>query len=58
MDSEFGMLFALWLGIQTAISPCPLATNIVAISYILQVYDGRIPGHYLAGKRIYLSIED
>ena len=25
---------ALWLGILTAISPCPLATNIVAISYI------------------------
>lgn len=25
---------ALWLGILTSISPCPLATNIVAISYI------------------------
>jgi cytochrome c-type biogenesis protein len=25
---------ALWLGILTAISPCPLATNIAAISYI------------------------
>ena len=24
---------ALWLGILTAISPCPLATNIVAISF-------------------------
>ena len=35
MDSELGMLTAaLWLGIQTAISPCPLATNIAAISYI------------------------
>lgn len=28
------MLSALWLGILTAISPCPLATNIAAISFI------------------------
>ncbi|MDF1814746.1 MAG: aromatic aminobenezylarsenical efflux permease ArsG family transporter [Verrucomicrobiales bacterium] len=27
-------LSALWLGILTAISPCPLATNIAAISFI------------------------
>jgi len=27
-------LSALWLGILTAISPCPLATNIVAISFL------------------------
>jgi len=26
--------FALWLGILTSISPCPLATNIAAISFI------------------------
>ena len=25
---------ALWLGILTSISPCPLATNIAAITYI------------------------
>ncbi|MCX6833307.1 MAG: sulfite exporter TauE/SafE family protein, partial [candidate division Zixibacteria bacterium] len=25
---------ALWLGILTSISPCPLATNIAAISFI------------------------
>ena len=29
-----GGLSALWLGIMTSISPCPLATNIAAISYI------------------------
>jgi len=29
---DLGM--ALWLGIMTAISPCPLATNIAAISYV------------------------
>jgi cytochrome c biogenesis protein CcdA len=28
------MFSALWLGILTAISPCPLATNIAAISFI------------------------
>lgn len=27
-------LTAIWLGILTAISPCPLATNIAAVSYI------------------------
>ncbi len=35
MDSVFlGVGSALWLGILTSISPCPLATNIAAISYI------------------------
>ena len=29
-----GMGTALWLGILTSISPCPLATNIAAISFI------------------------
>lgn len=29
-----GLGTALWLGILTSISPCPLTTNIVAISYI------------------------
>ncbi len=29
-----GGLSALWLGILTSISPCPLATNIAAISYV------------------------
>ncbi len=30
----FGLGSALWLGVLTSISPCPLATNIAAISYI------------------------
>jgi len=35
MDSlSLGILSAIWLGILTSISPCPLATNIAAISYI------------------------
>ncbi|MFC2131990.1 aromatic aminobenezylarsenical efflux permease ArsG family transporter [Bacteroidota bacterium] len=29
-----GILSALWFGILTSISPCPLATNIAAISFI------------------------
>jgi len=29
-----GLLSALWLGIMTSISPCPLATNIAAASFI------------------------
>ncbi|HOY64699.1 MAG TPA: aromatic aminobenezylarsenical efflux permease ArsG family transporter [bacterium] len=29
-----GAATALWIGIMTSISPCPLATNIAAISYI------------------------
>lgn len=35
MDSLWlGVGSALWLGILTSISPCPLATNIAAISYV------------------------
>ncbi|TFH64153.1 MAG: sulfite exporter TauE/SafE family protein, partial [Candidatus Zixiibacteriota bacterium] len=38
---------ALWLGILTSISPCPLATNIAAISFI-----GRRVAH---GRQVLLS---
>jgi cytochrome c biogenesis protein CcdA len=31
---QIAIFTAFWLGILTAISPCPLATNIAAISYI------------------------
>jgi len=35
MNAEWlGLLSALWLGILTSISPCPLATNIAAISFL------------------------
>ncbi|HKK21255.1 MAG TPA: aromatic aminobenezylarsenical efflux permease ArsG family transporter [candidate division Zixibacteria bacterium] len=30
----FALLGAVWLGILTSISPCPLATNVAAISYV------------------------
>lgn len=35
IDAVFlGVASALWLGILTSISPCPLATNIAAVSFI------------------------
>jgi cytochrome c-type biogenesis protein len=35
MDAVFvGFVSALWLGILTSISPCPLATNVAAISFL------------------------
>lgn len=42
-----GLWSALWLGILTSISPCPLATNIAAISYI-----GRNVG---SARRVFLT---
>ena len=35
------LLLAGWLGLQTAISPCPLATNIAAISFLGRKLDDR-----------------
>ena len=34
MTFTFAMLSALWLGVLTSVSPCPLAGNIAAISFI------------------------
>lgn len=35
MEALFlGMVSALWLGILTSVSPCPLASNIAAVSFI------------------------
>ncbi|MDD4940244.1 MAG: sulfite exporter TauE/SafE family protein, partial [Candidatus Omnitrophica bacterium] len=33
-DILIGFGTALWLGILTSISPCPLATNVAAISFL------------------------
>jgi cytochrome c biogenesis protein CcdA len=35
------LLLACWLGLQTAISPCPLSTNIAAISFLSRRPGGR-----------------
>jgi len=52
-----GLGSALWLGILTSISPCPLATNIAAISFVGRKVNK--PGHvfctgvlYTAGRAI------
>jgi len=42
---------AVWLGVLTSISPCPLATNIAAISFIGQRVDS--PRHVLGGGLLY-----
>ena len=36
---NYPFLSALWLGILTSISPCPLASNIAAVSFILKRVD-------------------
>ena len=33
-QSPLAVFSALWLGILTSISPCPLSTNIAAVSYV------------------------
>ncbi|MFA8450257.1 MAG: aromatic aminobenezylarsenical efflux permease ArsG family transporter [Bacteroidales bacterium] len=40
-NSQFPILTALVLGLMTAISPCPLATNITAIGYIGKDIDSK-----------------
>ena len=42
---------ALWLGILTSISPCPLATNIAAISFVGRKVDK--PGYALCTGILY-----
>jgi len=58
MDSGLAAMgTALWLGILTSISPCPLATNIAAVSYVgRQVGSTRAillsGGLYVAGRTL------
>jgi cytochrome c biogenesis protein CcdA len=47
-----GMGMALWFGILTSISPCPLATNIAAITYIGRRVD-RV-GYVLSSGLLYM----
>ena len=47
-DYVLAAISALWLGVLTSISPCPLATNIAAISYISRRVDST-PHVLLAG---------
>ena len=66
----FPLLSALWLGILTSISPCPLASNIAAVSFIIKKVDrtvyvlssgilytlGRVIGYTLLGILIASSL--
>jgi len=44
---------AVWLGLLTSISPCPLATNVAAISYLGRHVDS--PRHVLGGGLMYTA---
>ena len=64
------LLSALWLGILTSISPCPLASNIAAVSFIVKRIDhtslvfssgllytlGRVIGYSVLGVLITSSV--
>ena len=50
-EGALSVVSALWLGLLTSISPCPLATNITAISYIGRRVDS--PRHVLGGGLLY-----
>jgi hypothetical protein len=66
----FSLLTALWLGILTSMSPCPLASNIAAVSFIIKRVDktaavlssgmsyilGRVVGYTLLGAFITSSL--
>ncbi len=66
----FPLLTALWLGILTSMSPCPLASNIAAVSFIIKRVDktaavlssgmsyilGRVVGYTLLGAFITSSL--
>lgn len=39
MDFSLAVISAFWFGILTAISPCPMATNIAAISFVSRKID-------------------
>ena len=51
MDLALALGGALWLGLLTAISPCPLATNVAAISYLGKRVDR--PTLVLTGGLVY-----
>jgi cytochrome c-type biogenesis protein len=54
MDSPSFLLAvatALWLGLLTAISPCPLATNVAAVAFVSR--EGRSPRRALCAGLLY-----
>ena len=69
-DVLAGFITALWLGILTSISPCPLTTNIAAVSYLTKKIEhkkivfwsgifytlGRVTTYALLGAAIIFSV--
>lgn len=53
IDWFLALAAALWLGVLTSISPCPLATNIAAISYLGRRIEGTRP--VLVGGLLYTA---
>ena len=47
-NSQYGFITAFILGLMTAISPCPLATNISAIGFISRDLQNR-KGVFISG---------
>ncbi|MRR07014.1 MAG: sulfite exporter TauE/SafE family protein [Deltaproteobacteria bacterium] len=63
MSAEFFLaaFSAVWLGILTSISPCPLATNVAAISYVSRRVDksGMVLLHgllYISGRTLTYAV--
>jgi len=50
-EAVIGAGSAVWLGFLTSISPCPLATNVAAISYLGRRVDS--PRHVIGGGLLY-----
>jgi len=50
-DYSLAVVTALWLGILTSVSPCPLATNIAAISFVGRHVEK--PRQVIAGGALY-----
>jgi cytochrome c biogenesis protein CcdA len=50
-DFSLAVVTALWLGILTSVSPCPLATNIAAISFVGRRVES--PRQVIAGGALY-----
>jgi len=50
-EAVIGAGTAVWLGLLTSISPCPLATNVAAISYLGRRVDS--PRHVVGGGLLY-----
>lgn len=50
-DHSLAVVTALWLGILTSVSPCPLATNIAAISFVGRRVEQ--PRQVVAGGALY-----